>query len=180
MRIPRRIACAGRLERGRGFRQAIWAVDILRYVFPDVQLFIAGSGPRRPDLQAMIERLNIDNAHLVGDAVEPAQLLADADVCWVPSRTDHGRQAALEALASGQAVVASDVPCLRALIRDGVTGCLVPPGDPVALARQTRALLHDAALRERLGQAARAEILARFALDKVATQWHRLYNDLAA
>ena len=48
-------------------------------------------------------------------------------------------------MAAGQPVVASDVPCLRELIRDGETGCLVPPGAPIALARRTRALLQDPA-----------------------------------
>jgi glycosyltransferase involved in cell wall biosynthesis len=177
---PQRVVCTGRLERGHGFREAIWAVDILRYVFPNVHLLIAGAGPFRGDLDSMIQRLNIHNAHLLGDAVDPAELLGVAQVCWVPSRTDCGAQAALEAMAQGQAVVASDVPCLRALIRDGETGCLVRPGDPVALARRTRALLADPALARRLGDAARADVASRFNLPLVASRWHALYNDLAA
>src|SRR5207247_59213 len=97
-----------------------------------------------------------------------------------PSRIDRGRQAALDAMAQGRAVVASDVPCLRELIRDGETGCLVAPGDPVALARRTRALLGNPELCARLGQAARADVLARFSLAQVVQRWQRLYNDLAA
>lgn len=180
LRYPRRIACAGRLERAGGFREAIWAVDILRYVFPDVHLFIAGDGPFRAELEAMIRRLDIDNAHLLGDGVDPGEAFTAAHVCWVPSRTDRGRHTALEAMALGQAVVASDVPCLRALIRDGETGYLVPAGDPVALARQTRALLAEPARIARLGSAARAETAARFALPQVAARWQALYNDMAA
>jgi glycosyltransferase involved in cell wall biosynthesis len=177
---PRRIACAGRLERGRGFREAIWAADILRHVDPELHLLIAGSGPRRPDLQEMIDRLDVGNAHLLGSEVEAPDVLAIADVCWVPSRIDRGRQTALEAMALGRVVVASDVPCLRELIRDGETGCLVPPGDPVALARRTRALLRDPELCARLGQAARQEVLARCSLPRVVSRWQGLYNDLAA
>jgi glycosyltransferase involved in cell wall biosynthesis len=177
---PRRIGCTGRLERGRGFREAIWAVDVLRYVFPDVHLLITGAGPYRPDLEAMIERLGIRNAHLLGDSVDPAELLAAADVCWVPSRSNVGRQAALEAMAAGRAVVASDVPCLRDVIRDGETGCLVPPGEPVALARRTRALLQDPARRARLGEAARTDVLQQCAVERGAASWRVLYNDLTA
>jgi glycosyltransferase involved in cell wall biosynthesis len=179
-RYPRRIACAGRLERGRGFREAIWAVDILGQIFPDLHLLIAGAGPRRPDLQEMIDRLAIRNAHLLGDHIVTAELFSAADVCWVPTRIDRGRQAALEAMAMGRAVVASDVPCLRELIRDGETGYLVPPGDPVAIARRSRALLRDPELCARIGTAAQQEVLARFGLPSVATRWHGLYNDLAA
>jgi len=177
---PRRIACAGRLERGRGFREAIWAVDILGQIFPDLHLLIAGAGPRRPALQEMIDRLAIRNAHLLGDQIVTDELLSAADVCWVPTRLDRGRQAVLEAMAMGRAVVASDVPCLRELIRDGETGYLVPPGDPVAIARRTRALLRDPELCARVGCAAQQEVRARFGLPRVATRWHGLYNDLAA
>jgi len=179
-RYPRRIACAGRLERGRGFREAIWAVDILGQIFPDLHLLIAGAGPRRPALQEMIDRLAIRNAHFLGDSIVTANLLAAADVCWVPTRIDRGRRAALEAMAMGRAVVASDVPCLRELIRDGETGYLVTPGDPVAIARRTRALLRDPKLCARVGCAAQEEVQARFGLPRVATRWHCLYNDLAA
>lgn len=179
-RYPRRIACAGRLERGRGFREAIWAVDILGQIYPDLHLLIAGAGPRRPALQEMIDRLAIRNAHLLGNRIVTAELLGAADVCWVPTRIDRGRQAALEAMAMGRAVIASDVPCLRELIRDGETGYLVPPGDPVAIARRTRALLRDPDLCARVGTAAQQEVRARFGLPRVATRWHGLYNDLAA
>jgi glycosyltransferase involved in cell wall biosynthesis len=175
---PRRIVCVGRLERGLGFREAIWAADILRQVAPDVHLLIAGSGPREPELQTMVDRLDIANSHLLGESVDRSDLLASADICWVPSKSNRGAQAAIEAMALGRPVVASDVPCLRALIDDGVTGCLVPPGDPVALARKTWALLHDPAQCERLGQAARVAARARFTLDRVASRWHGLYHDL--
>ncbi len=177
---PRRIACTGRLERGRGFREAIWAVDILRQVDADLHLCIAGAGAREPDLREMIDRLDIGNAHLLGGDVDAAGVMATADVCWVPSRIDCGRQTAVEAMALGRAVVASNVPCLRELIRDGATGCLVPPGDPVALARRTLALMRDPALRARLGAAAREEVLARCDLPRVVRRWQGLYNDLAA
>jgi glycosyltransferase involved in cell wall biosynthesis len=177
---PRRIACMGRLEHGRGFREAVWAVDILHQVDPDLHLLIAGAGPRRPDLQEMIDRLGIGNAHLLGSDAAADDVLAVADMCWVPSRIDCGRQAALEAMAMGRAVVASDVPCLRELIRDGDNGCLVPPGDPVALARRTLALLRDPALRARLGRAAQEEVLARCGLPRVVSRWQGLYNDQAA
>jgi glycosyltransferase involved in cell wall biosynthesis len=177
---PLRIACAGRLERSGGFREAIWAIDILRYVFPGIHLFIAGTGLHRPELEQMIARLEIDNAHLLGDAIDPAELFAAADVCWVPSQATGDRHAALAAMAAGRAVVASDVPPLSTLIRDGETGCLVPPGEPVALARRTRALLQNPAWRERLGTAARQAVSERCAVDRVASRWQRLYNDLVA
>ncbi len=177
---PRRIACAGRIERDSGFREAVWAVDVLQHIFPDVHLLIAGDGPYRAGLQEMIDRLAIRHAHLLGGAIDPGAVLAAADVCWVPSRTDRGRHEALAAMALGKPVIAADVPGLRALVRDGVTGLIVPPGQPVALARRTRLLLRDPGLADRLGAAARADVLERHALARVVTRWRGLYNGLAA
>jgi len=176
----RRIVCAGRLECGRGFREAVWTADIVGHLFPDVHLLIAGSGPRQLDLAEMIHRLEIPNVHLVGDGYSLSDLLAGADLFWAPSRVDRGRQTALEAMALGRAVVATDVPCLRELITDGETGCVVPPGDPVALARRTRTLLLDAERRECLGAAARAHVLEHFSLPRVAGRWLELYDDVRA
>jgi glycosyltransferase involved in cell wall biosynthesis len=177
---PRRVACVGALERGGGFREAVWAADILRYVFADFHVVMFGPGPGRTDVEAMVSRLDIGNVHLIEEKDEAAGALASAGICWVPSVADQGRDEALKAMALGRAVVASDVPCLRELIRDGVTGCLVPPGDAVALARRTRALLRDGSLCQQLGQAARADIVDRCAPARVAPRWHALYNDLAA
>jgi glycosyltransferase involved in cell wall biosynthesis len=176
---PRQVAYVGRLERGRGGREAIWAIDVLRYVFPEARLRIAGSGPRRPDLQAMIAGLNIVHARLLDEGSDRTAVLADAAVCWIPSRMNRGRQTALEAMAIGRVVVASDVPCLRELIRDDETGCLVPPGEPVALARRTCELFHDPAQAARLAAKAQAEVVERFCLDHVAARWAGLYHELS-
>src|SRR5262249_54130334 len=144
---------------------------ILRHIFPDLHLLIAGTGPDAPNLEEMIDRLQIPNVHLLRDSVPTSDLLATADLCWIPGRSDTGIQVALEAMAHGRAVIASDVPSLRELIRDGETGSLIAPGDPVALARSTRRLLRDQRLRDRLGQAARVEVADRFSQAKVADRW---------
>jgi glycosyltransferase involved in cell wall biosynthesis len=173
-----RIVCLAPLDREHGVREAVWAADILRFLFPDLHLFVVGAGSFRPELEGFIAALGNTNIHLLGDEVPPLQALAGAHVCWVPSRADTGRRAALEAMAHGKAIVASDVACLRELIRDNRNGCLVPPGDPVPLAKRTRALLLDAELRERLGAAARTHVLAQFSPQHIAARWLELYDDV--
>jgi glycosyltransferase involved in cell wall biosynthesis/peptidoglycan/xylan/chitin deacetylase (PgdA/CDA1 family) len=80
---------------------------------------------------------------------------ARAAVVCVPSRREGYGMVAREALAYGRAVVATRVGGLADAIEDGVTGLLVPPGEPAALRRALELVLADAALRERLGTAAR-------------------------
>ena len=87
---------------------------------------------------------------------------ARAAVVCVPSLREGYGMAAAEAMASGRPVVASAVGGLVDLVEDGVTGLLVPPGDVAALRAAVERLLDDAALRTRLGAAARERAAERF------------------
>src|SRR5581483_1337666 len=85
-------------------------------------------------------------------------LLARADVVWVPSLAECGRQVALEAQAAGRPVIASRLPGLAAVVADGKTGLLAPPNDPPTWAALTRRLFDDPELARRLGDAGRAAV----------------------
>ena len=63
-------------------------------------------------------------------------------------------------------------------IRDGVTGFLVPPEDPAALAERVVRLLRDPALRARMGEAGREHILANFTADQFAARFAQLIDHL--
>jgi glycosyltransferase involved in cell wall biosynthesis len=171
------IVCVGALTPAHGFRDAIWALDILRYVAPDLHLAIIGDGPERGALGRFVRDVSraSDRVHFLGTRPDAAALLARADVVWVPSRSECGRQVALEAQAAGRPVVASALPGLAALVADGRTGLLTSPGDPPALARQTRRLLEDAELAARLGEAARQAAEAH-APARVAPAYEKLYR----
>jgi glycosyltransferase involved in cell wall biosynthesis len=178
---PQRIVGVGNLRPEQGFRYAVWAMDVLLYLFPDAHLLIVGEGPELPQLRALSHGLrNERNVHFLGHVPDVAAVLRGAAICWVPSRANVGRQVALEAMAAGCPVIAADVPCLREVIDDGRTGLLVPPGDVIALARRTRALFVDPALGPRLAAAARADVQARHGVATAAQQWQALYRSLAA
>jgi glycosyltransferase involved in cell wall biosynthesis len=74
----------------------------------------------------------------------------------------------IEAAACGRAIVTTDTPGCRDLVRDGVEGLLVPPGDVQALAAALRRLATDVALRQRLGAAARARAVSEFTHERAA------------
>lgn len=159
------LTSVGRLEREDGMRQAIWAFDFLLYVFPHARLTLVGAGSQRSALGELSNGMG-NTGHLQFlDACDADDALRASDVVWLPRLADGGRQTALDALALGKPVIASDVPSLRAIIRDGVTGYLTPPGDVLQLARRTKTLLDDADLRARIGAAARSDAQGRFSLD---------------
>jgi glycosyltransferase involved in cell wall biosynthesis len=107
-------------------------------------------------------------------------VLQGADLAWITSQNNRGRQSAVECMALGLPVIASDLPCLREVIEDGITGFLVAPGEVVQLARRTRMLLDDASLRAHLGNAARAMVEQRFPRQQAVEQWRELYRRVAA
>jgi len=62
------------------------------------------------------------------------------------------------------------------LVKDGVTGLLVPPGDPQALAQALQRLLEDEQLRQRMGEAGRQRALEKFTLDRMLQETQRVYQ----
>src|SRR5260370_273573 len=123
----------------KGLREAVWALDILRHVYDDLHLVIAGAGPDRPRVEAFARSVGAGaRVHFTGPCADLGPLLARADLVWVPSLADRGRSAAAEAMGAGRPVVAARWPGLAEVVEDGVTGHLVPPDDKAALARQSR------------------------------------------
>jgi len=74
--------------------------------------------------------------------------------------------------------VATAIAGTPEIVLDGRTGFLVPPRAPEAAAEKVKALLGDAALRRRFGEAARAHVLERFTLDRMVAGYARLYEEV--
>jgi D-inositol-3-phosphate glycosyltransferase len=98
-----------------------------------------------------------------------------AEVVVMPSHYESFGMVALEAMACGTPVIASQVGGLAFLIQDGLTGYHVPDGDDDALCEKLTALLGDGSLRQRLGQNA-AEYALGYAWDKIAAQIVSVYD----
>jgi glycosyltransferase involved in cell wall biosynthesis len=117
--------------------------------------------------------------HEVGFRDDVETVYGAADVVVVPStRPDPLPNAALEAAAAGCCVVAANHGGLPEIISDGRTGRLVPPGDHVALARVLAELRDDPEQRDRLGAAAREDVRARFAPERLTEAIDALYRRL--
>ncbi|HYT89183.1 MAG TPA: glycosyltransferase family 4 protein [Gemmataceae bacterium] len=176
----RALLCAGRLEPHKGFREAIWAFDVLRMLYDELRLLLVGDGPDLPRLRRFVARTGAEAVEFVGARPDVPALMSGAEAVWVPSLADGGVRVALEAMAAGRPVVASRLPGLAEVIVEGETGFLVPPGDKIALARQTRLLLDDVALRARMGQAGRERVLREFSAMAAVSAAGALYEELAA
>jgi glycosyltransferase involved in cell wall biosynthesis len=169
----------GPIEAHKGFRDAVWAFDILQYLHEDLRLVLVGEGADRQRVEDFVKAVGGgDRIHFLGRQPRVEPYLRRAAVVWVPSLKSGGVCAALEALAAGRPVVAARVPELAEIIADGECGYLVPPGDKASLARQTRLLLDDPALAARQGEAGKRRVAEHFAAERMAADLARIYEQV--
>ncbi len=162
----------GRFVPKKGF--AVLIAALARTTTPHL-LCLVGDGPLRGELATAVEEHGLGDRVVLAPRRTHATLpgaYAAADVVVVPSvvAPDGDRDGlpnvVLEAMASGRPVVASDVAAIGSAVAHGVTGLLVPPGDPDKLALALDELAADPARRRAMGRAGRAAVAERFALDR--------------
>jgi len=122
------------------------------------RLVVAGDGPARAEVEAVIGAAAPGRAHFLGELglAELAGAYAASDLCAWPAVNEAYGMALLEAQAAGVPVVACALRGVPDVVEDGRTGLLVPPGDDEAFAQGLRKLLIDEARRAALGRAAAA------------------------
>ena len=174
------IVTAARLDPAKGQATLLAAFARLRRVHPDAFLVLAGEGPERAALEALVAQLGLDGHVELSGRRDVPLLLGAADLACVPSRKEGLSVFALEAQAAGIPVVASRVGGLPEAVADGETGLLVPPGDVDALAHALTALAADPDRRAALGVAGRRRVFAQFTADHMAAATLEVYAAVAA
>lgn len=177
------LVLVGRLEHEKGAQDAIAAVASMADRTPPPHLALVGEGARRGDLLAQARAQHLqERVHLPGKLsdAEVAALLGAADVALVPSRYEPFGIVALEAMASGTPVVVTTAGGLEEIVVDGVSGLVVPPANPPALARAVSTLLDDPARARALRDAAGQRVHERYTWDRVAAQTAEVYAEVRA
>jgi glycosyltransferase involved in cell wall biosynthesis len=153
------LICVGRLADGKGQDELVAVLAEL----PGVHLLLVGDGPERQRIEDLAHDLGVgDRVAILGDRDDVTALCRAADLFVFASRSEGLPLAVLEAMACELAVVAYDIPGLRAIITDGVEGRLVPVGLRRDLTYAIAELLADRPTRTAMGAAARATIAARY------------------
>jgi L-malate glycosyltransferase len=174
--LLRRVICVANLRPEKGHDVLIdAAAEVLRR-FPDAQFEMVGHGGERPALEARAAALGVAHAvSFLGHRDDIPARLAAADIFVLPSRSEAFPNAVLEAMASALPVVASSVGGILELVENGRTGLLAPPGNTFALADRLSRLMANPGLGNRLGEAARAEVEARYSFDRMVAAFERVY-----
>lgn len=146
---------------------------------PRAQALLIGEGPMRPEIERVVNDLELGaSVRLLGSRSDVSDLLDAVDLVVHPSLQEGFSNAILEAMAAGKAVVATAVGGNPEAVVEGVTGVLVRPGDVAALATAVVRLLKDPAARSRFGSAGRARVLEQFSVDSVVERYQAAYEAL--
>ena len=145
----------------------------------DVPALIVGYGAEEERLKALARRLGLaGRVRFAGQQRDVSRRLAAMDVFVLSSDWEGMSNALLEAMATGLPVVATATGGTPDVVLDGLTGILVPPGQPAALARALETLLNDPTLRWKMGQAGRRRVANLFSVERMVRSTQELYDDL--
>ncbi|MCD6351304.1 MAG: glycosyltransferase [Armatimonadetes bacterium] len=164
----------------KGHAFLLQAARLLTPRWPNLHLVLVGSGPLRGQLARLAQHLNLaERVHLLGWRDDKLDLVRTFDVVAIPSvAVDGFSMTALEAAQFGIPAVASNWPGIDEAVLHEETGLLVPPSDPTALAHALDTLLADDSLRHKLGQRARARVLAELTMERMAENLEEVYRSL--
>jgi glycosyltransferase involved in cell wall biosynthesis len=174
------IGSVGRLNWTKDQASLIRAFGIVCRQVPDALLLLIGDGELRAQLQqcAIAEGLG-GRVRFLGDRSDVHELLPGLELFAMSSLSEGYSMALLEASATALPIVATAVGGNGEIVRDGVSGCLVPASDPVALAAAIAALLGDPVRARALGTAARAWVETEGSLETMARRYDAIYRGLA-
>ncbi len=173
------VVTVARLSPAKDIATLLQAMALAVKSIPDLRLEIAGAGPCGPELRQLATDLNLnEQVHFLGETQAVPALLARASLFVLPSRSEGISLTLLEAMARGLPVLACRVGGNPEVVDDGVTGRLVPAGDPQALAQEMAALLSDPDRARQWGQAGRRRVEDKFDIGRMVAQYEQLYLGL--
>ena len=171
----------GRLAARKGIFDMLGIFSGAHRDFPDSQLVVLGSGPQERALRRNVHALGLDAVVTFTGSVpfpDLQALYATSDVVLYPSFWEGQGLVAGEAMASGTPVVAADVGWIPELIRQGDNGFYHPVRDVATGADHLRTLLGDDALRRRMGEVGRQDILDRWEWKHHVDKLEKVYEEV--
>ncbi len=171
----------GRLSAEKAFNHLIDATHRLLKSGLDVELWIAGEGDARPDLQKLIKARHLeDRIRLLGFCDDTVEFYHGLDMFVLSSLREGLPNVVLEAMSMGLPVVSTQVAGIPKLVSDGVNGLLCPAGNVDLLTAAMQKVARDKLLREQLSQAARATIEERFTFRERMNGERAIYDRILA
>jgi len=147
--------------------------------YPAMRLWLVGDGLLRDQVETLVKEKGLErNVTFLGIREDVPKLLSEADVFLLPSEWEGVPLTVLEAMAAGKPVIATAVGGVPELVKDGVSGILVPSRNHGALAKAILCLAKDPDLRQRMGKAGQQRAIEHFDISRTAKGYEALYLKL--
>jgi glycosyltransferase involved in cell wall biosynthesis len=168
-----------RLNELKGIPYLLHAMPSILAQFPKVRLLIVGDGAQRQTLESYAESLGLKRAAIfTGFRLDVPSLLRETSISVLPSLSEGLSNVLIESMAAGVPVVTTQVGGNSEVIRNGVTGLLVPPRNSAELSRAILQLLNDPEMAECMGKVGILHIRQRFSIDRAVHETEQLYTAL--
>lgn len=170
------------LRSWKGHRYLLEAIPDIIKVFPKAVFLLVGEGPQGKDIEERVKRLGLgDYVVLTGHREDIPEILNTTDIFVLASTKYEGiPQVVLQAMAVRTPVVATDVGGIGEVVKDGVTGFLVEPCNPKALAEGILNILHEPGEARRLTEKGRQLVERGYGLETMVERVEGLYRGLLA
>lgn len=173
------LICVGNLRAQKDHHILLRAFRVVVDHHPAMRLKLIGDGPLRTELERCTNEFGLTAAvEFCGAVNDVWGHLSQAQLFVLASRYEPLGIAALEAMAAGLPVVATDVGGLRETVRSGMNGILVPPGDPHALSETLLSLIASPGERQRMGITGR-EMAREWKMEVTVDRYFDLYEELS-
>jgi glycosyltransferase involved in cell wall biosynthesis len=176
------VGVVARLVRDKGHEHLLRAAPAILARHPRTLFLFAGTGTLEGELRTLVEALRVGSSvRFLGFRDDVPEITAALTVSVLPSIDCDASSAALkEALACGVPAVATDIGGASEILRHGITGLVVPAGDPEALARAILTLLDDPEKARAMGRAGSQDVSERFTPDRLAAETLAVYRKVIA
>lgn len=171
------VGLVGRLVPIKGVSHFVAGAARVALDVPQARFIVIGDGPERDALDRQGRQAGLgDRLFFLGWRRDMEQVYPDLDVVVLSSLNEGTPVSIIEAMAAGRPVVATRVGGVPDVIEDGVTGLLVPPEDPEAIATAVVRLLRAPDQRRRIGMTAQASAVRRFTATRMVRDMDTLYR----
>ena len=171
------VVSIGRLWAQKGYKDMLWAAELLRVMREDVCYVIVGDGPDRERLELFRDNIRgASQIFILGHRTDAIELLPHCDLLWNGSLYEGQSNVILEAMQCGVAVIASDIPGNRDLIEHDRTGLLYPLGNVDDLTRLSHLLLNDKPRRDTLTKNAQQHVQQEHSVEQMISRHANYYR----
>jgi len=174
-----RIGLVGNLRSVKNIDGLIRAAEQIVKVDSRCRFEVAGEGDQRVELEQQIADAKLSNRfQLSGSIANVPEFLSRLDIAVLCSHSEGMSNALLEYMASGRAIVATDVGANERLVHDGEQGLIIPPKDDAAIVSAIRRYLQEPELAVRMGRNARRKVEREFSREAMRLRFEEFYESL--